>query len=136
MDTHVECYEELTEMTLLLNTSTELMDIEEAHLRFVRRTNDSKVRMGMPTLKRFARPLDWAGLEAALRGYARQVRKSQAHGEEAEKQVLPGLMLRLPGESRKHLLSRSLAVSSPFERKKHDPIHLYLHMMDFQGHRA
>ncbi|CAE7682844.1 unnamed protein product [Symbiodinium sp. CCMP2592] len=128
-DTHVECYEELEEMTLLLNTSTELMDIEEAHMRFVRRTDDSKVRMGMPTLKRFARPLDWAGLEAALRGYARGVRKAQAQGEEAEKQVLPGLMLRLPGESRKHLLSRSLAVSSPFERKKHDPIHLYLHMM-------
>jgi len=132
-DTHVECYDELEEMTLVLNTSTELMDIEEAHLRFVRRTDDSQVRMGMPTLKRFARPLDWAGLETALRGYARGVRKAQAHGEEAEKQVLPGLMLRLPGESRKHLLSRSLAVSSPFERKKHDPVHLYLHMMDFQG---
>ncbi|CAE7945509.1 unnamed protein product [Symbiodinium sp. KB8] len=132
-DTHVECYEELTEMTLLLNTSTELMDIEEAHLRFVRRTDDSKVRMGMPTLKRFARPLDWAGLEAALRGYARQVRRSQAHGKEAEKQVFPGLMLRLPGESRKHLLSRSLVVSSPFERQKHDPVYLYLHMMDLRG---
>ena len=42
-----------------------------------------EVRMGMPTLKRFARPLDWAGLETALRGYARGVRKAQAHGEEA-----------------------------------------------------
>eukprot|EP00439_Symbiodinium_sp_Y106_P039865 s7759_g4.t2 len=134
-DTRVECYDELEEMTLVLNTSTELMDIEEAHLRFVRRTDDSQVRMGMPTLKRFARPLDWAGLETALRGCARGVRKAQAHGEEAEKQVFPGLMLRLPGESRKHLLSRSLAVSSPFERKKHDPVHLYLHMMDFTGVR-
>ncbi|CAE7201931.1 unnamed protein product [Symbiodinium necroappetens] len=94
-DTHVECYEELTEMTLLLNTSTELMDIEEAHLRFVRRTDDSKVRMGMPTLKRFARPLDWAGLEAALRGYARQVRRSQAHGEEAGPFLSPQRLLAL-----------------------------------------
>ena len=42
----VESYEELAEMTLLLNASTELVDIEEAHLRFRRQKHDDDVRMG------------------------------------------------------------------------------------------
>ena len=37
----------------------------------------------MPTLKRFARPLDWAGIDATLRRYAREVRKASANGQEA-----------------------------------------------------
>ncbi|CAE7543048.1 unnamed protein product [Symbiodinium natans] len=43
----------------LLNLSSELVDVEEAHLRFERHTNEVGFRMGMPTLKRFARPLEW-----------------------------------------------------------------------------
>ena len=39
--------------------------------------------MGMPTLKRFARPLDWAGMDAVLRRYARKVRKAHAEGQQA-----------------------------------------------------
>ena len=39
--------------------------------------------MGMPTLKRFARPLDWAGIDAVLRGYARTVQKASARGQKA-----------------------------------------------------
>ncbi|CAE7823072.1 unnamed protein product [Symbiodinium sp. CCMP2456] len=81
-ESYEECYDELAEITLLVNASTALMDIEEAHLRFVRKTNKSKVRMGMPTLKRFARPLDWAGIDAVLRRYARKVRKAHAEGKE------------------------------------------------------
>ena len=30
----VECHDELAEMTLLVNASTELLDIEEVHLRY------------------------------------------------------------------------------------------------------
>ena len=47
-----------------------------------------EVRMGMPTLKRFARPLDWANLDAVLRRYARKVCK--AHGENQGQQVRRG----------------------------------------------
>ena len=42
----------------------------------------NEVQMGMPTLKRFARPLGWAGIDAVLRRYARKVRKARAGGEE------------------------------------------------------
>ena len=42
----VESYEELAEMTMLLNASTELVDIEEAHLRFVRSQHEDDIRMG------------------------------------------------------------------------------------------
>ncbi|CAE7682810.1 unnamed protein product [Symbiodinium sp. CCMP2592] len=94
-ESHEECYDELAEMTLLVNASTTLMDIEEAHLRFVRKTSKSKVRMGMPTLKRFARPLDWANLDAVLRRYARKVRKAHAENPagqqvEEEEQAMGG----------------------------------------------
>ena len=52
-------------------------------------TSCSQVRMGMPTLKRFARPLDWAGIDAALRRYAREVRKASASGQEAPQPSSP-----------------------------------------------
>ncbi|CAE7805592.1 unnamed protein product, partial [Symbiodinium necroappetens] len=119
-ESYEECYDELAELTLLVNASTPLMDIEEAHLRFVRKTNKSKVRMGMPTLKRFARPLDWAGMDAVLRRYARKVRKAHAEGQQVEgeqEQALSSMTLRVPGESRKHLRSRRVTISSPFPRQ-------------------
>ena len=127
-------------MTLLVNVSTTLMDIEEAHLRFApwpqwRSQRSSaplvlcprcarpasprralpvllpdmrhlaragcavEVRMGMPTLKRFARPLDWANLDTLLRRYARKVRK--AHAENQGQQVRRGPFLpdRSPAKS-------------------------------------
>ena len=71
-ENHVENFDELKEVTLVLNASTELIDIEEAHLRFERHTSEAKLSMCMPSLKRFARPLDWPGLETFLRQYARQ----------------------------------------------------------------
>ena len=49
--------------------------------------------MGMPTLKRFAQPLDWAGIDAGLRGYARKVRK--AHAENPGQQARCGAFLQL-----------------------------------------
>ena len=42
--------------------------------------------MGMPTLKRFARPLDWVGIDAVLRGYARTVREG-ACGQQARRDL-------------------------------------------------
>eukprot|EP00439_Symbiodinium_sp_Y106_P011854 s5971_g1.t2 len=100
-----------------------------------------EVRMGMPTLKRFARPLDWANLDAVLRRYARKVRK--AHGEaqgqqgEEEEQALPSMTLRVPGESRKHLRSRRVAISSPFPRQHTtDDVFLYIHLQSFEEPRV
>ncbi|CAE7880189.1 unnamed protein product, partial [Symbiodinium necroappetens] len=130
-----ECYDELEEMTLLVNASTALMDIEEAHLRFVRKTDEPKVRMGMPTLKRFARPLDWVGIDAVLRGYARTVREG-ACGQQVpeEKQALPSMTLRVPGESRRHLRARHVSISSPFPRQHAaEDVFLFLHLVGFEG---
>ncbi|CAE7778544.1 unnamed protein product [Symbiodinium microadriaticum] len=63
----------------------------------------AEFRLGMPTLKRFARPLDWENLNGYLRHYARQVGKGLA----SEKQSLGSIMLRMPGEARKLLQARS-----------------------------
>ncbi|OLP93392.1 hypothetical protein AK812_SmicGene24721 [Symbiodinium microadriaticum] len=65
----VEAYDELAELTLLLDVSKQLIDIEEAHIRFVRRSQQAEMRLGMPTLKRFARPLDWPALQAEVHFY-------------------------------------------------------------------
>ncbi|CAE7823090.1 unnamed protein product [Symbiodinium sp. CCMP2456] len=134
-ESYEECYDELAEMTLLVNASTALMDIEEAHLRFVRKTDEPKVRMGMPTLKRFARPLDWVGIDAALRGYARTVQEGPC-GQQVpeEKQALPSMTMRVPGESRRHLRARHVSVSSPFPRHHAaDDVFLFLHLVGFEG---
>ena len=56
-ESNVECYEELAELTLLLNASTELVDVEEVHMRFVRRTNEEGLQMG---------PLDAVHTSASL----------------------------------------------------------------------
>ncbi|CAE7741212.1 Herc2 [Symbiodinium sp. CCMP2456] len=85
--------------------------------------------MGMPTLKRFARPLDWTQIEAVLRRYGQLVATDQAMPQQA----LPPVMIRFPGESRRHVRARSATVSSPFDRKgPEDPVYLYLHMENFQ----
>eukprot|EP00439_Symbiodinium_sp_Y106_P001163 s2272_g1.t1 len=125
-ETHVEGYDELAEMTLLLNLTSELVDIEEAHLRFQRRTNEAEFRLGMPTLKRFARPLDWENLNGYLRHYARQA---------SEKQSLGSIMLRMPGESRKLLQARRATISSPYAQTPNQPARLFLHLANFKDKR-
>eukprot|EP00439_Symbiodinium_sp_Y106_P029007 s5971_g3.t1 len=134
-ESYEECYDELAEMTLLVNASTTLMDIEEAHLRFVRTTDEPKVRMGMPTVKRFARPLDWVGIDAVLRRYARTVQEAE-FGQQVpeEKQALPSMTMRVPGESRRHLRARHVSISSPFPRHHAaEDVFLFLHLVGFEG---
>ncbi|CAE7568079.1 unnamed protein product [Symbiodinium sp. CCMP2456] len=131
-ETFIESFEELAEMTLVLNGSTELIDIEEAHFRFHRHSSEQKLGLGMPTLKRFARPLDWQGFSSFLRRYSRQVAK----GKSPPEQSMNGITLRLPSDSRKHLFARQGSLSSPFVRNApSDPVHLILALSDFRGER-
>ncbi|CAE7728066.1 unnamed protein product [Symbiodinium sp. CCMP2592] len=131
-ETFIESCEELAEMTLVLNGSTELIDIEEAHFRFHRESSAQKLGLGMPTLKRFARPLDWQGFSSFLRRYARQVAKGKLPTE----QSMNGITLRLPSDSKKHIIARQGTLSSPFARNApSDPVHLILQLTDFRGER-
>ncbi|OLP82423.1 hypothetical protein AK812_SmicGene36928 [Symbiodinium microadriaticum] len=131
-ETFIESFEELAEMTLVLNGSTELIDIEEAHFKFHRQSSAQKLGLGMPTLKRFARPLDWQGFSSFLRRYSRQVAKGKSPAE----QSMNGITLRLPSDSRKHLIARQGTLSSPFVRNEpSDPVHLILQLSDFRGER-
>eukprot|EP00439_Symbiodinium_sp_Y106_P035035 s859_g4.t1 len=131
-ETFIESCEELAEMTLVLNGSTELIDIEEAHFRFHRESSAQKLGLGMPTLKRFARPLDWQGFSSFLRRYARQVAK----GKSPTEQSMNGITLRLPSDSKKHIIARQGTLSSPFARNvPSDPVHLILQLTDFRGER-
>ncbi|CAE7517399.1 Herc2, partial [Symbiodinium pilosum] len=92
-------------------------------------TDQPDVRMGMPCLKQFARPLDWTGIEDGLRRYAELVDSGAAGGQQA----IPPMMLRVPGEPRRHLRARMATLSSPFDRNAPgQPIYLYLHLQGFQ----
>ncbi|OLQ06055.1 hypothetical protein AK812_SmicGene10683 [Symbiodinium microadriaticum] len=105
----LEMFDELTQLTLLLNVSTELMDVAEVYLRFSRQTDEDQFKLGMPTLKRFVRPLDWLQVEAQLRQFAHAARTSRPKSRN-----LPPLMFRIPGESKSFLRARDVSVKSMF----------------------
>ncbi|CAE7022579.1 unnamed protein product [Symbiodinium sp. CCMP2456] len=105
----LEMFDELTQLTLLLNVSTELMDVAEVYLRFSRQTDEDQFKLGMPTLKRFVRPLDWLQVEAQLRQFAHAARTSRPKNRN-----LPPLMFRIPGESKSFLRARDVSVKSMF----------------------
>jgi len=131
-EAHVEGYDDLREMTLLLNADTELLDIEEAHLRFKRHTTEAEMCLNMPTLKRFARPLEWPHLDGWLRYYANLVACEEAPAS----LDLPPLVLRVPGDTRRHVMGKKVTVSSPFPRKEQDePVYMYLYMRNFDGQK-
>eukprot|EP00438_Fugacium_kawagutii_P034546 Skav214566 [mRNA] locus=scaffold1055:71420:72382:+ [translate_table: standard] len=56
-------YDDLTEVGLLVNDATGLLDIEQVHLNFQRRSSVSNIENGMPTLRRIIRPSDWDRVE-------------------------------------------------------------------------
>eukprot|EP00438_Fugacium_kawagutii_P010716 Skav213167 [mRNA] locus=scaffold11:10575:11545:+ [translate_table: standard] len=64
----VEGYDELVQFSLLVNNSTDMLDIQEARLKFDRRSPFPTVgEPGMPTLRKFIRPTDWHRIETMIR---------------------------------------------------------------------
>eukprot|EP00438_Fugacium_kawagutii_P003564 Skav226533 [mRNA] locus=scaffold4831:38200:39687:- [translate_table: standard] len=63
----VEGYDELVQFSLLVNNSTDMLDIQEARLTFNRQSSLPTLESGMPTLRRFIRPTDWHRIETMIR---------------------------------------------------------------------
>ena len=59
---------ELQEMTWLVDASTPLLDVEQAHLSFIRRGDEFDC--SMPSLRRIVRPTDWGTVRSDLREFA------------------------------------------------------------------
>eukprot|EP00438_Fugacium_kawagutii_P023923 Skav232940 [mRNA] locus=scaffold3689:10243:11682:- [translate_table: standard] len=56
-------YDDLHEVGLLVSDATGLLDIEQVHLAFQRKSAVSNIESGMPTLRRIIRPSDWDRIE-------------------------------------------------------------------------
>ena len=91
-----------------------------------------KIGLGMPSLKKFLRPLDWFPLEAKLRQYARVARKELP----AQKKLAP-LMFRVPGDSRSFIRARDVTLKSVFNgpRSATQPALLHLTLSNFNEER-
>jgi len=123
-----ESFEELSQMTLLLDASTDMIDVKEAYLRFTRQQDKDKFGMGMPSLQKFVRPLDWHGVSRTVRNFSSRCKK-----EVPEPQEVPPLMLRIPGGSRQYIHAHSGFISSffPGPRPKGKAALLHLTLQDF-----
>eukprot|EP00438_Fugacium_kawagutii_P010717 Skav213168 [mRNA] locus=scaffold11:17199:19894:+ [translate_table: standard] len=103
----VEGYDELVQFSLLVNNSTDMLDIQEARLTFDRRSPLPTLESGMPTLRRFIRPTDWHRIEAMIQN----VTKLPPEDMYAQCSFRHPMLFRIPGESRSYLRSHDTSVT-------------------------
>eukprot|EP00438_Fugacium_kawagutii_P022767 Skav229084 [mRNA] locus=scaffold2711:18069:18635:+ [translate_table: standard] len=103
----VDAYDELVEFSLLVNNSTDMLDIQEAHLSFRRQCLLPTLESGMPTLRRFIRPTDWHRIETMIRN----VRQLPAEDRHSRCYFRHPMLFRFPGESRSYIRSRQVFMS-------------------------
>eukprot|EP00434_Breviolum_minutum_P044372 symbB.v1.2.039623.t1/scaffold6689.1/size16162/1 len=73
----IQLCKELQEMTLLVDATTPLFDVEQAHLSFLRQSDEAD--SGMLSLRRLVRPTDWGTVQAQLREFALADESSPTH---------------------------------------------------------
>ena len=73
---------ELQEMTLLVDASTPLLDVEQAHLSFVRRGDEFDC--SMPSLRRIVRSTDWGTVRSDLREFALTAGSMQSAAQQTD----------------------------------------------------
>eukprot|EP00438_Fugacium_kawagutii_P009524 Skav209797 [mRNA] locus=scaffold1201:209212:214227:- [translate_table: standard] len=103
----VEGYDELVQFSLLVNNSTDMLDIQEARLTFNRCCLLPTLESGMPTLRRFIRATDWHRIEAMIRNVA----ELPAEDKHAQCYFRHPMLFRIPGESRSYLRSHDTFVT-------------------------
>ena len=104
---------ELREMTLLVDASTAMLDVEQAHMSFSRDSAED----GMPSLRRIVLPTDWPGVRDLLVDFSR----SQSELPDSERTVLR-TKLRLR-EGKRCIAARRVEVST-----YSSPLKLHLHL--------
>eukprot|EP00438_Fugacium_kawagutii_P023223 Skav215692 [mRNA] locus=scaffold278:463630:464748:- [translate_table: standard] len=126
----VAAYDDLIEIALLVSDVTGLLDIEQVHLSFERQSAVSNIESGMPTLRRFIRPLDWDRIE---RMFSTVLNLPPADQRERCYFRRPTLF-RIPGESRRYLCARRtslrLADDSVVPGR---PSHFWMHLTQFDS---
>eukprot|EP00434_Breviolum_minutum_P007635 symbB.v1.2.006733.t1/scaffold406.1/size210851/3 len=92
---------ELKEMTLLVDPTTPLLDVLQAHLSF---ESDSDRDSSMPCLRKMVRPTDWGTIRKELQSFAVRAKNST-------RETLK-MKLRLQDESRRCVEARRVEVSA------------------------
>jgi len=98
-------FPELVDMTLLVDGSTHWLDVEQAHLRFVKRPSDPDACM--PSLRRLVRPTDWESVRSKLRSIMKEVE----HSEEAQNF---SMKLHMLDNSKRTVIANDVQVSAFF----------------------
>eukprot|EP00435_Cladocopium_sp_Y103_P017795 s4315_g4.t1 len=98
---------ELQEMTLLVDASTPLLDVEQAHLSFVRLGDE--FNCSMPSLRRIVRPTDWGTVRSDLREFALTAGNMQSAAQ--QKDVLK-MKLRFQDDAKRCVEARDVQVSA------------------------
>ncbi|CAE7398335.1 unnamed protein product [Symbiodinium natans] len=91
---------EVKEMTLLVDATTPLLDVDQAHLSFARRSDSDD--SSMPSLRRLIQPTDWGTVHDRLVNFAQSAR-SQDNLQ---------MKLRLQDDSKRRLVARHVQVSA------------------------
>ena len=90
-------FSELKEMTLLVDAGTDLQDVEQAHLRFIRQEvsdASSALHSGMPSLRRLVKPLMWEKFQRRVVRFAERSSRDPLTPPKG----LEGLTLQWPGQ--------------------------------------
>eukprot|EP00438_Fugacium_kawagutii_P026218 Skav209632 [mRNA] locus=scaffold2751:31246:32202:+ [translate_table: standard] len=93
-------------MTLLVDATTPLLDVEQAHLSFVRRSDDAD--SSMPSLRRIIQPTDWGTVRSQLREFALTAGSMQSAA--TQRNVLK-MKLRLQDDAKRCVEAREVQVS-------------------------
>ena len=120
-------YDELVEMTLLLNNETDSLDIQEVHVSFHRQPLPA-MECGMPTLRKYIRPTDWHRIESMM-----DIVVGLPPAELQQRCYFRHPMLfRLPGESRSYLRSRQTSITLAHQGiLTGAPTHFWMHLSSF-----
>lgn len=89
-------------MTLLVDVSTDLHDVQEAHMRFRRQSEEdpnelSALQSGMPSMRKFVKPTDWEKIRNRATTFAEESLQNPSLAPKAVKK----LALRMPEDPTK-----------------------------------
>eukprot|EP00438_Fugacium_kawagutii_P026211 Skav200743 [mRNA] locus=scaffold2465:37651:38286:+ [translate_table: standard] len=124
----VVVYDDLSEIALLVSDATGLMDIEQMHLYFQRKSKVCNIESGMPTLRRFIRPADWDRIEKMFS----IVTNLQPPDQHERCYFRRPTFFRVPGESRRYLCARHTSLRLADESVVPGrPMHFWMHLGEF-----
>eukprot|EP00438_Fugacium_kawagutii_P034975 Skav232693 [mRNA] locus=scaffold860:38663:39841:- [translate_table: standard] len=126
----VVAYDDLVEIGLLVSDVTGLLDIEQAHFYFKRKSAVSKIESGMPTLTKFIRPSDWDRLERMFS----TVTNLPPQDQHERCYFRRPTYFRVPGESRRYLCARHTSLRLADESiTPGRPSRFWMHLAQFDS---